>query len=253
MDGKDICYEFVPGPFLDILFKAHKDEDNDYVLAIEEINRADAAAVFGDMFQLLDRNSDGESTYSVNISKDIKYWWEKEALESKAPSKLSIPKNMYIWATMNSADQGVFPLDTAFKRRWSFKYMPLNNAKSEIANTKVTIVGDNNSENEYLWDDIRKKINSYLGLKHVNEDKMLGQFFLSKEELENDNFANAFKDKVLMYLYEDAARIYRSDLFSKNGFSEICNEFDKNGLSCFKNDAINVDPVIHTTIAENRR
>ena len=131
--------------------------------------------------------------------------------------------------------------------------MPLNNAKSEIANTKVTIVGDNNSENEYLWDDIRKKINSYLGLKHVNEDKMLGQFFLSKEELENDNFANAFKDKVLMYLYEDAARIYRSDLFSKNGFSEICNEFDKNGLSCFKNDAINVDPVIHTTIAENRR
>ena len=98
---------------------SHEDNNLSKVksLIIEEINRADAASVFGDVFQLLDRDEEGKSVYSISASEDIKKYLEGEDISS---GKLSIPSNMYIWATMNSADQGVYPMDTAFKRRWDF-------------------------------------------------------------------------------------------------------------------------------------
>ena len=118
---KVIGYEFVPGPFLQILKEALLNEEKNYLLIIEEINRANAAAVFGDVFQLLDRNDDGESEYSITPSREMSEYLERKSSDGKddvakdVDSKLWIPSNLYIWATMNSADQGVFPLDTAFK------------------------------------------------------------------------------------------------------------------------------------------
>lgn len=238
-ENENIAYEFVPGPFLEMLYDATTNPNgNKYLLVIEEINRAEAASVFGDMFQLLDRDGNGKSTYSIFASLDVRKWWNKKEGNKNlnVDVELRIPSNMYIWATMNSADQGVFPLDTAFKRRWSFEYMPLDNENAAIAKSEVEI-----NDSTYRWDDIRKGINKYLKDKRINEDKMLGQYFLSENEIEN-NFNDSFKYKVLMYLYEDAARAYRADLFGNNTFSEVLSNFDNFGLGCF-NGKINIDPI----------
>ena len=131
---------------------------------------------------------------------------------------LSLPPNMYIWATMNSADQGVFPMDTAFKRRWSFKYIgidveadkPLEDGRS-ISKIEVSIP-INGVNTQIVWDKLRRKINGLMKDLRINEDKFLGPFFISPNDL-NDRFADVFKDKVLLYLYEDIGKLKRGRLF----------------------------------------
>ena len=229
MNGKDISYSFVPGPFLRTYVDAIKDPSKNCLLIIEEINRADAASVFGDVFQLLDRDEDGKSVYNISTSEDVKAYLEKEKVSD--PNKICIPSNMYIWATMNSADQGVFPMDTAFKRRWNFLYFDLNG--NPIEDNESCPVKKGN------WEDIRKAINNWLCEKKVNEDKHLGKFFINDEDnVEEKDFRDTFKNKVLMYLYEDAARAFRSELFVKNNFSEILSDFNERGTDIFRPDSI---------------
>ena len=229
MKGENIAYSFVPGPFLKTYVDAIKDFSKNYLLIIEEINRADAASVFGDVFQLLDRDEEGKSVYSISASEDIKKYLEGEKISS---GKLSIPSNMYIWATMNSADQGVFPMDTAFKRRWDFLYFNLDG--KPIEDEDDCPVSKNN------WESIRIEINKWLCEKKVNEDKLLGKYFINAgENVTEKDFRYAFKNKVLMYLYEDAARAYRSELFEKNSFSEILSDFNENGTDIFRPGKIN--------------
>ena len=224
MKGENIAYSFVPGPFLKTYVEAIKDSSKNYLLIIEEINRADAASVFGDVFQLLDRDEEGKSVYSISASEDIKKYLEGENISS---GKLSIPSNMYIWATMNSADQGVFPMDTAFKRRWDFLYFNLDGEPIED--------NDNCPVTKKHWESIRTEINSWLCEKKVNEDKHLGKYFINVgDNVTEKDFRYAFKNKVLMYLYEDAARAYRSELFAENSFSEILSDFNKKGTAIFK-------------------
>ena len=224
MKGENISYSFVPGPFLRTYVDAVNDSSNNYLLIIEEINRADAASVFGDVFQLLDRDQYGNSVYSISASEDIKKYLEGKV---KNTDNLSIPSNMYIWATMNSADQGVFPMDTAFKRRWDFLYFDLDgNPIGDNPNCPVT---------KSNWEDIRKAINEWLCEKKVNEDKHLGKYFLNVgKNVEEKDFRHAFKNKVLMYLYEDAARAFRSELFENNSFSAILRDFNEKGTNIFK-------------------
>lgn len=228
MKGENISYSFVPGPFLRTYVEAIENPTKNYLLVIEEINRADAASVFGDVFQLLDRDENGKSVYSISTSEDIKKYLEGEKISS---DNISIPSNMYIWATMNSADQGVFPMDTAFKRRWDFLYFDLDgNPIEDNDNCPVT---KNN------WENIRKAINDWLCEKKVNEDKHLGKYFINVGENEEEkDFRDAFKNKVLMYLYEDAARAFRSELFVKNSFSEILSDFNINGTEIFRPESI---------------
>ena len=210
-------------------------------MIIEEINRANVAAVFGDIFQLLDRKESNESRYPINIPQDMKNYLEKYDIYDE---KLKIPSNFYIWATMNSADQGVFPMDTAFKRRWDFKYLGINHGEEEIENTYVVLNGEKIS-----WNKLRKAINNQLLTEkyRINEDKLLGPFFAFNEylnrEIPVDVFKETFKNKILMYLFEDAARPRRNELFegargdkTNITYSEICEEFDKNdvGLGIFK-------------------
>ena len=120
-EKNEIEYKFVAGPFLRAYLAAKKAPEP-FLLIIEEINRANVAAVFGDVFQLLDRDENGKSEYKVAVSEDVKEWLCDNGINE---TKLCLPENMYIWATMNSADQGVFPMDTAFKRRWNFEYTDL--------------------------------------------------------------------------------------------------------------------------------
>ncbi len=234
--GNNISYEYVPGPFMRSLVKSLKNPSKAFVLIIEEINRANVAAVFGDVFQLLDRDSDDFSRYPIEASEDMITYLKKEL--NKDLEKITIPSNMFIWATMNSADQGVFPMDTAFKRRWDFKYFSINHNEQLIDNINVEL-------NNVLisWNKLRKAINEELLSYRINEDKLLGPFFAFNEylgsEIPVEEFREIFKNKIIMYLFEDVARSKRNELFSGVStkqnltYSQICEAFDEKGIGIF--------------------
>ena len=249
-DEGRIRYEYVPGPFMRTLVKAlesgkNGDSAEKFLLIVEEINRAKVAAVFGDMFQLLDRTDAGDSVYEIQASEDVRRYLARELGGTKDNyTSIKIPNNMYIWATMNSADQGVFPMDTAFKRRWEFTYIGINENDDKISIDNLPV--KNSEGNEIEWNILRKSINNML-LKEckVNEDKLLGPFFISGEVFKNatsntDEFFNAFNSKVLMYLFEDAGKMHQKKLFAgidqnELTFSKICEEFKKEGTKIFGN------------------
>ena len=251
---KDISYEYVPGPFMRVLVKALKnamtDNPRPFVLLIEEINRANVAAVFGDVFQLLDRDDDGVSEYKIATTYDMrKYLAHELEVDESQVENIKIPNNMFIWATMNSADQGVFPMDTAFKRRWDFKYLGIDDNDENLQGKYVYLSADKSQKVE--WNKLRKAINNFLANSKINEDKQLGPYFISKniiipeqgDEIDRERFISAFKNKVIMYLFEDAARQKRSKLFegcSQNStrYSQICKEFDQKGVKIFNQDII---------------
>ena len=235
-----ITYRYVFGPFLETYLEAAKNPDENYLLIVEEINRANPAAVFGDVFQLLDRKDTGESQYSVVTPEEMRKQLVKE-LEGfpVCAETLSIPKNMYIWATMNSSDQGVYPMDTAFKRRWDFRYMGIDAGEKAIINGKslseivVTCGG-----RKVYWNELRKAINKLMVEDcGINEDKLLGPFFLNPSSLTEENFCPTFKEKVLLYLFEDAGKTKRSRLFWQDRvtYSQLCDKFDEDGEGVFAN------------------
>ena len=238
-----IEYKYVPGPFIRVLVNAMKNPNKPFLLLIEEINRANVASVFGDVFQLLDRNSKGSSLYPIEASEDLKSYLDSVGIES---TTVSIPSNMYIWATMNSADQGVFPMDTAFKRRWDFEYIGINDNENDMKESTV-VLGKGDKVHRIKWNDLRHAINDYLSdeLK-INEDKQLGPYFIGRKTVvpENGNeidpvvFNSVFKNKVLMYLFDDAGKQKRATLFAgvekhNNRYSSICEEFDSKGMYIF--------------------
>lgn len=249
-DEGGIRYEYVPGPFMRTLVKAlesgkNGDSAEKFLLIVEEINRAKVAAVFGDMFQLLDRTDAGDSVYEIQASEDIRRYLARELGGTKENyTSIKIPNNMYIWATMNSADQGVFPMDTAFKRRWEFTYIGINENDDKISIDNLPV--KNSEGNEIEWNILRKSINNML-LKEckVNEDKLLGPFFISGEVFKNatsntDEFFNAFNSKVLMYLFEDAGKMHQKKLFAgidqnELTFSKVCEDFKTRGTAIFGN------------------
>ena len=261
-----IAYGFVPGPFLRVLVNALKEHEKNWCLIIEEINRANAAAVFGDVFQLLDRGSDGVSEYSIAASEDVTKYLQKELGESQYAMKflnvvkkkdeqgnetedwnscsLRIPDNMYIWATMNSADQGVFPMDTAFKRRWAFEYIGVDDEAKDGAKCKKWTIKE--TKKTYNWNDVRRVINGLLAVNGVNEDKLMGPYFIQPDKIQPDKenqpeeekyiSLQAFSSKVLMYLWEDAGRMIRRNLFGNkiNTYSQLVNKWEDVGITVFE-------------------
>ena len=243
----EISYQFVPGPFMRVYVNAIKNPDKPYLLLIEEINRAKVASVFGDVFQLLDRDENGLSEYDIQTSEDVKKYLMKELGDHSTKwDHMKIPSNMFIWATMNSADQGVFPMDTAFKRRWNFDYLGINENEDKL-DCKLITVGRGDFAMNIKWNQLRRAINEKLSRDYkLNEDKLMGPFFLAKSVVENDNseeFVKAFKNKVIMYLYEDAAKQYKSKLFSgcdDMRYSLVCEVFDEKGIGVFGADFIDI-------------
>ncbi|WP_417118859.1 McrB family protein [Olsenella phocaeensis] len=252
---EEITYRFVPGPFLETYIKAVQNPGTNYLLVIEEINRANPAAAFGDIFQLLDRKADGTSEYEVatpiemrnylrvflpeyatnaHISDPMKLISEQMRLKAET-ERLCLPPNLYIWATMNSADQGVFPMDTAFKRRWDFHYMDIDAGSAAIGRYRVPVAGHGGLVS---WDELRRGINRVLLEAGINEDKLLGPFFISPPRLEDaEHFTETFQDKVLLYLFEDAVKTKKSKVFSREGtltYSLVCKDFREKGERAFK-------------------
>ena len=248
----EIRYEYIPGPFIRTFIQAKKTDQN-VLLLIEDINRANVAAVFGDIFQLLDRDVNGNSEYPITTSEDLRKFLAKPENLGGSPedyTTISIPSNMYIWATMNSADQGVLPMDAAFKRRWEFEYINIDDGAGELNGVTIPIPNGKNADDsiKYVsieWNTIRTAINEQLKkVSGVNEDKLLGPFFIGdKTKIENaaknpEQFCKSFKSKVLMYLFEDVVKMQPGELFdSKEGinihYSDICKDFDSKGLKIF--------------------
>ncbi len=245
-----IRYAFVPGPFMRVYVEALKsgrtENPQPHLLLIEEINRAKVAAVFGDVFQLLDRDDDGVSEYEIQASEDIrKYLASQLKGDPDNYQKIRIPNNMFIWSTMNSADQGVFPMDTAFKRRWNFEYLGINENEEKISGIgKIELAG---SDEPVEWNILRRAINAKMSSEQfkINEDKLMGPFFLSKKIIasdengmiiDTDKFVAAFKSKVIMYLYEDAVKQGKHRFFDgcdNSKYSSVCDAFDELGMGIF--------------------
>jgi AAA domain (dynein-related subfamily) len=198
-----IDYRFVPGPFLRLLIKALKNPEHNFCLVIEEINRANASAVFADAFQMLDRDNTGSGKYKVTLPAEAQQYL---AYHGYAGS-VGLPSNMYIWATMNSADQGVFSLDSAFKRRWAMEYVGLDEGELVVKDWELKL---SFLPEPMKWNTFRKAVNSHLAKQGVAEDRLLGPFFITEEDLGKPK---AFEDKIIQYLRDDVMRTAPGKLF----------------------------------------
>ena len=226
---KQIEYAFVAQAFLKAYVKAWKfycsTEDGTakaQYLIIEEINRGNCAQIFGDLFQLLDRNEDGYSTYPIVADTDIQRYLSKEFEKVNIPDSLNaiyddydgnivedikngivlaLPNNLYIWATMNTSDQSLFPIDSAFKRRWDWKYMPIDTKKE---NWNIEVDGK-----KYSWSDFLEAVNEQIFDVTKSEDKKLGFYFCRANNHVVD--AEKFVSKVIFYLYNDVFKDYGYD------------------------------------------
>ena len=240
---QNIEYKYIPGPFMKQLIKAYKDSSNKFCLIIEEINRAKADKVFGNIFQLLDRDEEGNSRYSISVSEEqIQYLKEeltneKDILERIEKEGLYLPNNLYIWATMNSADDGVQSLDTAFKRRWRFNYISLNANKGQFGNGETFIIGQY-KDREILWNNFRTVLNDTLKV-NITEDRLIAPFFISPNDFEEIDTSlkkidkNILSEKVLMYIFDDLLRHYpklRKEIFHNDvkTFSDIHEKVTEN-------------------------
>lgn len=224
--GTSIDYAFTPGPFTNILADAHANSDEKFYLIIEEINRGNAPQIFGDIFQLLDRKS-GESEYPISNDEVLKCINDRLAQQGKAfLSSVTIPKNLIIFATMNTCDQNVFALDTAFKRRW--RMTRIKNSFDDCTLRDEIIDGLN-----ITWGQFATAVNnSILDAGELNsEDKQLGAYFVSEREIQN---RQAFAEKVLMYLWNDVFKFNHS-IFTEKTLDDLIDKFcDPNvGLRVF--------------------
>ncbi len=220
-----IVYQFVPQVFLQAYIAAWNNQNENVFLIIEEINRGNCAQIFGDLFQLLDRDNKGFSEYSIKADRDLaKYLCGKDengndVLTNKdgiKDGKLKLPKNLYIWATMNTSDQSLFPIDSAFKRRWDWKYMKIKKGKDEngdeldwrieIKDKDENIVKINDKDSLSWWDFI-SKINVIIASMTTSADKQLGYFFC-KADNEGIIDADTFVSKVIFYLWNDVFKDY---------------------------------------------
>lgn len=247
-----IVYEYIPGILLRQLEKAYKNPEINYLVLIEEINRANVAAVFGDTFQLLDRDEDGNSDYPIALSEDlIHYFNNKLDLSEDIKNNLFnnglyFPKNFYIWSSMNGADQGVMPIDTAFKRRWDFvKFDPnelshiedpiIKKTEEDILNKAFIELKDNQ---KISWNLLRKNINHLLLKLNIPEDKLIGPYFISRKYMIQGDVTEQFESKILMYLFEDVVKSNPKRLFNWENntiyYSALVETFREIGVQIFK-------------------
>lgn len=198
-DEKKIVYEFVPQAFTDAYVSAWSDLEQPYYLIIEEINRGNCAQIFGDLFQLLDRNKDGYSEYPIKADHDLKDYLVEhlpEDSEGIRDGKLCLPPNLSIIASMNTSDQSLFPMDSAFKRRWSWEYVPIDYENAESGTFEITIGGESHNWHKFL-----KKVNDKIKSVTSSEDKQMGNFFI-KSSLDEKEFC----DKVMFYLWSEVGK-----------------------------------------------
>lgn len=234
VDEGHIEYRFEPGPFTRILKKAVETPDESFYLVVEEINRGNAPAIFGDIFQLLDRDESGCSEYGVSNENISNYVY------GDATTKIKILGNLFVLATMNTSDQNVFTLDTAFKRRWTMRMIENNIDACEYAGHQICAWG-------ITWGTFARTINqkiTELGENNLsNEDNRLGAYFVREADL---NDAERFGEKILMYLWNDAFKFDHDKVFKAEyrTLDELIAGFVRVGFAVFSDD------IVFETIAE---
>lgn len=206
-----ITYDFSPQVFTNAYVRAWEVPSEHVYLIIEEINRGNCAQIFGDLFQLLDRDRFGVSEYKIKADEDLaRYLQSKLGLthEGIKGGNLCLPSNLYIIATMNTSDQSLFPMDSAFKRRWEWEYVPINYSDSPgIPSGEFTItIGCN----KYRWIDFLEKVNEQILQVTDSEDKQMGNFFIKRSVGEDE-----FKSKVMFYLWHE---VCKDEFHTKNNF-----------------------------------
>ena len=218
-----VRYDFAPGPFMEALLMAYETPSEPAYLVIEELNRAAAAAVFGDLFLLLDRDDDGAGEYSVTFpSPESRKWFEDKT--GQTHTHLRLPSNLFIYATMNSADQGVYPIDTAFRRRWRQEYLPIKPKSGPVGD--IAYVDAEEKPHTIDWRKFVKVLNDYLASNHtlaIAEDRLLGQWFVKKNELNGSDIP----EKVLLYLWDDLLRHEGRDQVFDTGIITTYGALDK--------------------------
>lgn len=242
-DGK-IGYGFAPQVFTDAYVAAWNGllENEKYYLVIEEINRGNCAQIFGDLFQLLDRKKEtGYSEYPIKADNDLRDYLEHAETEDGGQvlinkegikdGKLCLPPNLNIIATMNTSDQSLFPMDSAFKRRWSWEYVPIKYDETKSAAFLINISGSPFKK----WVDFLKKINGIILEKTQSEDKQMGNFFI-KGNIDSQEF----KDKVMFYLWSEVCKdCYQSpENFFRAKIGDNTSEFSYNMLYDEKGDEL---------------
>lgn len=222
---EEITYAFVPQVFAKAYAAAWKLQltgaaETNVFLVIEEINRGNCAQIFGDIFQLLDRDSEGFSQYSIDADCDFAGWLKEESVlsvlkdiwtdyEGKVgEGKLKLPPNLNILATMNTSDQSLFPMDSAFKRRFDWEYVPISFDGKDAANYKIEV---SEAEEPYSWKDFVEKVNKKILGVTKSEDKQLGEFFIKPDKKDKDEkllliSEKRFLGKVMFYLWNDVCK-----------------------------------------------
>lgn len=232
-DGEDlsedtITYEFVPQAFLNAYMQAYRKPYENVYLIIEEINRGNCAQIFGDLFQLLDRDENGASEYTIKADTDLKVFLEEKLGKDKPgieDGELCLPSNLYIYATMNTSDQSLFPIDSAFKRRWDWEYEPIK-YKNEDWVIEV-------QEDTYSWVSFQKEINKRIFDATSSEDKMLGDYFVNPSD--GVITEKMLLNKILFYLWNDVCKDGEGDIFKVSetedvSFSELYGDEGKDML-----------------------
>lgn len=215
-----ITYKFIPQAFLNAYIRAYQTDENVYLI-IEEINRGNCAQIFGDLFQLLDRDGTGKSEYTIKADEDLKAFLEEKLGEDKPGIKdgeLCLPSNLYIYATMNTSDQSLFPIDSAFKRRWDWEYEPI-----KYKNTDWVIDIDGL---KYSWSDFQKEVNTRILKDTGSEDKMLGDYFVNPQTKVISY--NLFRNKILFYLWNDVCKDGDADIFPTDDDFSFSKLYDEN-------------------------
>lgn len=267
-DNSDKSYNRIHPALLDApeIFTQNKASKKQFLI-IEEINRGNCAQIFGDLFQLLDRNEYGFSDYPIVADKDMQKYLEKKFAGWEITNKdeinqlygeanmvnlimkgerLVLPSNLYIWATMNTSDQSLFPIDSAFKRRWDWKYVPIREGRDKETNAPLNWY-INTGDRQYKWWSFIKKVNNLIGSLTNSEDKKLGYFFCKAKDGEID--ADLFVSKVIFYLW--------NDVFKDYGFDDKDFQDEEGKILSFdrfyedKNGKTNVDIAIVEQFLEN--
>jgi len=216
---EEIKYKFAPQIFTNIYVDAWNNKDNEYYLVIEEINRGNCAEIFGDIFQLLDRNPD----YNITPSNELKQYLVKEltsedGIKGIENGKMKLPSNLSILATMNTSDQSLFPMDSAFKRRWDWEYIPINYEKSEEnpSSSYQVVVSDSKS---FSWLEFIEKVNTIIKEnRNLGMDKCIGNYFIKAKN--NVITLEDFINKAIFYLWNDVFKDEDDHIFEENTFYE---------------------------------
>lgn len=229
-ESGEITYDFTPQAFTNAYVAAWKNAQTPFFLIIEEINRGNCAQIFGDIFQLLDRDEYGYSSYKTTPDQDLANYISKQFEntdiddeELKSGKKMQLPPNLYIWATMNTSDQSLFPIDSAFKRRWDWRYIPIDYTDKG----HYIACGDT----QYSWADFLQKVNDKVESVTQSEDKKLGYWFMGNGPEQKEITVDRFVSKVVFYLWNDVFKdfVKSGNTIFKDTFAKFHLFFDFSG------------------------